>query len=118
MSIGEIMKSKIQLLLTAVFLMLLVQNAVAGNEPDINTFRSAEVDRQSIKVASDGSGIIANFSCRGCGFKVLKVTTETKGYLKNKEIGVVQLVQQSKANVGFVLFALDSNTVYEIRFSH
>ncbi len=112
------MKNKIQIFVIAVFLMVVVQPAVADSTPDTNTFRSAEVDRQSIKVASDGTGIIGGFSCRDCGFKLLKVTAETKGYLKNVEIGVVQLVQQSRANVGFVKFALDSNTVYEIRFSH
>ncbi len=112
------MKNKIQAFVITVFLLVIVQPTVADSTPEINTFRTAEVGRESIKVASDGAGIVKDFSCRGCGFKLLKVTAETKGYLNNVEIGVVQLVQQSRANVGFVKFALDSNTVYEIRFSH
>lgn len=111
------MKNKIQIFVTTIFLMAAMQQVVADTVPDAKMFRTAEIDRQSIKVASDGIGIISDFSCRSCGFKLLKVTTETKGYLKNVEIGIAQLVQQSKANVGFVRFSLDSNTVYEIRFS-
>jgi len=99
-------------------LMMVVQPVMAGDGLESGTYREAEISRSSIKVASDGTGVIDDFSCRDCGFKLLKVTTETKGYLNNAEIGTVQLIKQANTNVGVARYALNSNTVYEIRFSH
>ncbi len=111
----------IQNTLIAVLMLSASQSLIAGNDAEVtksvNAYRSAEVGIRSIKVASDGVGFIQGFSCNDCGFKVLKVTADTKSYLNNVEIGAAKLVKKSKAQVGIVRYALDSNAVYEIRFS-
>ncbi|HED33085.1 MAG TPA: hypothetical protein ENJ08_02555 [Gammaproteobacteria bacterium] len=113
------MKGKsIKNIISVALLMSASQTMAIAEESSKKTYREAEVDRTSIRVASDGMGIIEDFSCNDCGFKVLKVTAKTKGYLKNIEMSTTQLVKQSKARVGVVRYAQDSNMVYEIRFSH
>ena len=105
-------------IILAAFIMSVSQVSIADEKLNDNTYRHAEVDRLSVKLASDGTGIIKDFSCNGCGFKVLKVTAESRVYLAGVEIAAAELLQQSQAQVGIVRYALDSNTVYEIRFSH
>lgn len=120
---NKTINNKVQLFIFTLSMMTPVQfvyadAALAEDAPDERPFRSAEIGRQSIRISSDGSGIIDDFSCTDCGFKLLKVNTETVGYFGNEVVNVVQLVKQSKADVGIAKYAINSNTVYEIRFSH
>jgi len=107
----------IKSIILAACVMSVSQVLVADEKIDGNAYRHAEVDRFSIKLASDGTGIIKDFSCNGCGFKILKVTANSKVYLAGVEIPAAKLLQQSQSQVGIVRYALDSNTVYEIRFA-
>jgi hypothetical protein len=95
-----------------------VQFVNAGDTSEDIPYRSAEIDKRSIQLAADGTGIIRDFSCHDCGFKVLKVSASTEGYLGNAKTNVSKLIKQSRADVGVVKYAVNSNAVYEIRFSH
>ncbi len=113
------MRNKIKVILSVVFFMLIAQPVLAEDDMvEAQTYRSAEVGRMDIKVAADGTGIIKNFSCRACGFKILRITPDTQGYLKDELMSVLQLVKQAKADVGGVRYALDSNAATIIQFSY
>lgn len=112
------MKSLIQVILFTLLMAVNLSVVVAENSSDEKSYRTAEVGRESIKVSTDGIGVINDFSCLGCGFKQLKINAETAAYLEGTKIDVSQIRNLVKANVGFVKYSDSSNTVYEIHFSH
>jgi hypothetical protein len=112
------MINKIKNIVFTILIVTQMQLVHAADSTKERSFRSAEVDRESILVSEDGTGIINDFSCVGCGFKILKVDSATLGFLGSTVIGVADLIKQSEADVGLVKYAVNSNTVYEIRFSH
>ncbi len=113
------MIDKIKVILSVMFLMLVAQPVLAEDDVvAVRAYRSAEVGKSDIKVASDSTGVIKNFSCRDCGFNILRITPDTQGYLKDELMSVSQLMKQAEAHVGGVRYALDSNTATIIQFSY
>lgn len=111
------MRHLIQIVLTMLLLTTSYQVA-AESGSDERAFRTAEIGRHSIKLLSDNTGVVDDFSCLDCGFKQLKIDAKTAAYLGDEKISVKQISSHVKADVGFVKYSDTSNTVYEIHFSY
>lgn len=69
-----------------------------------------------IKLSDDGTGIIKNMSCAGCGYKFGKITKNTRAYVNNINVDLFRARKRAGTLV-LVQFVRSTGEVMAIRWS-
>lgn len=104
-------------ILTRLFLLcplLLSFSVMAEDEPYV-PYIPLEVPVQHIKMSNDGTGVVQKVSCKGCDFKIVNITADTKAFVNNTETDR-RNVRTNKHRMVLVKFSRETGDVLELRW--
>jgi hypothetical protein len=79
-------------------------------------FVTHETDNLKIKLSNDGTGVVQNVWCRGCDFKVVKITRHSKATINGKEVSIFE-ARKYAGKEAMVSFNPETREVQYIRLS-
>lgn len=86
-------------------------NAYAEKSP----FIVVEIGSNKIMLSNDGTGIVKGIKCKGCDFKFVKITKESKASIQGTEVSMLE-VKKLKNKVVMVSFTPATREVQYIRW--
>ena len=95
-----------------VLLLALSLNAYAEVAP----FSVHETSKLKIKLSDDGTGIVQDVWCRGCDFKIVKITKNSKATVNGKQVDIFE-ARSRAGKSAMVSFDPNTREVQFIRWS-
>jgi len=96
----------------ALLILVFSLNTFAEEAP----FVAYEADKLKIKLSNDGTGVVQDVECRGCDFKVVKITSNSRATIDGKEVSIFE-ARKRAGKQAMVSFNPETREVQFIRWS-